>query len=95
MRTDFDKLYKEIRRDSSNKIYMDLRDKEKAKNYVRADKRDLSIYEKGMEWFKSGLPLEDAPEELRKNTNFINGFNKGKRLAMIAELQEKDRNPGR
>ena len=95
MGTDFDKLYKDIRRDSSNKIYMDLRDKEKAKNYVRPDKRDLGIFEQGLEWFNSGLPLEDAPQELRKNTNFINGFNKGNRLAMIAEKQEKDRNPGR
>ena len=48
-----------------------------------------------MEWFKSGLPFDDAPEELRKNTNFINGFNKGNRLAMIAEEQEKDKSHGR
>lgn len=95
MRTDFDKLYKQIRKDSSDRIFSDIWYKEKAENHVRPDKRDLSIFEKGMAWFESGLTLDDAPEELRNNTNFINGFNKGKRLQLIAELQEKDRNPGR
>lgn len=95
MRTDFDKLYKQIRKDSSNRIFSDIWQKEKAKNYVRPDKRDLGIFEQGLEWFNSGLPLEDAPEELRKNTNFIDGFHRGERLQLIAELQEKDRNPGR
>lgn len=95
MKKDFNKLYKQIRKDSSDKIFRDIWYKEKAKNYVRPDKRELSIFEKGLTWFESGLLLEDAPLELRSNTNFVNGFNKGKRLALIAELQEKDKNHGR
>ena len=84
---DYFRLYGEIRRDTANKIASDLRNKEIRKNYVRPDKRDLDICNKGLEWFKSGLALEDAPKELKNNTNFINGFNKGKRLAMIESLQ--------
>lgn len=95
MRTDFDKLYKQIRKDSSDRIFSDIWQQEKAKNYVRRDKYDKEIFDKGVEWFKSGLPFDDAPEELRKNTNFIDGFHRGERLQLIAELQEKDRNPGR
>ena len=95
MRTDYFKLHKRIRKETSDRIFNDVYQQEKAKNYVRPDKRDLNIFEQGMTWFESGLPIEDAPEELKNNTNFINGFNKGKRLAMIADMQEKDRNPGR
>ena len=84
---DYFKLYGEIRRDSATRITCDIRDKEKRKNYVRPDKRDADICNKGIEWFKSGLPLEDAPEELRNNTNFIYGFKKGERLALIESLQ--------
>ena len=84
---DYFKLYGEIRRNSSNRIAKDIRDKEKRKNYVRPDKRDVDIFNKGIEWFNSGLPLEDAPENLRNNTNFINGFKKGERLVLIESLQ--------
>ena len=84
---DYYKLYAEIRRNSAAKITCDIRDREKRKNYVRPDKRDVDICNKGIEWFDSGLPLEDAPEELRSNTNFIYGFKKGERLAFIQSLQ--------
>ena len=84
---DYFKLYGEIRRDSATRITCDIRDKEKRKNYVRPYKRDVDICNKGIEWFKSGLPLEDAPEDLRNNTNFIYGFHKGERLALIESLQ--------
>ena len=87
MDRDYFKLYGEIRRDSSNRITADIRDKEKRKNYVRPDKRDVDIHNKGIEWFKSGLSLEDAPDELRNNSNFLNGFKKGERLALIESLQ--------
>ena len=84
---DYFRLYGEIRRDSSNKIASDLRNKEIKMNYVRPDKRDLNICNKGIEWFNEGLSLDDAPEELKNNTNFINGSNKGKRLAIIESLR--------
>jgi len=86
-RVDYDKLLKQIRTDSNNRLAYDIRNEERRKNYVRPDKRDADICNKGIEWFKSGLSLEDAPEELRYNTNFIYGFRKGERLALIESLQ--------
>ena len=88
---DYYKLYGEIRRDSATRIACDIRDKEKRKNYVRLDKRDLDICNKGIEWFENGFKLEDAPEELRNNTNFIYGFKKGERLALIESLQNESK----
>lgn len=90
MRKDYFKLYGDIRKDLANRIAGDIQDKEKRANYVRPDKSDPDIFNKGMEWFNSGLSLDEAPEEIRKNSNFINGFKKGERLAYIATLQERD-----
>lgn len=95
MRVDNYKLYKQIRKDSSDRIFNDLYQQEKAKNYVRRDKYDPDIQKKGLDWFNSGLSFDDAPEELRNNTNFIDGFHRGERLAKIAEMQEEDKNRGR
>lgn len=91
MNGDYFKLYADIRRDSANRIAYDLREKERRMNYVRQDKRDLDICNQGLEWYKNGFALEDAPLELRNNTNFINGFNKGKRLDMIESLQNESK----
>ena len=95
MRVDNYKLYKQIRKDSSDRIFNDIWQKEKAKKQVRRDKYDPIIQKKGLDWFNSGLSFDDAPEELRKNTNFVNGFNKGKRLAMIEEMKKEDKVPSR
>lgn len=56
--------------------------------------RDFSKdnYANGEEWFKSGLPFEEAPIELQQNTAFKNGFERGKRLAYIQELNETENN---
>lgn len=51
---------------------------------------DPEIFNKGIEWYQSGLPIEDAPEELKNNAHFVNGYEKGKRLAKIEELQNND-----
>jgi hypothetical protein len=51
---------------------------------------DRRAYEKGEEWFKSGLTLEDADEKLKNNKSFVYGFERGKRLAFIAELKGND-----
>ena len=91
MKIDYDKMYKDIRRNSSNRIANDIYEKKKKENYVRPDKRDLDIFNKGLKWFNSGLSLEDAPEELRNNSNFINGFKKGERLVLIASLQDSSK----
>ena len=91
MKIDYDKIYKDIRRNSSNRIANDIWEKERRKNYVRPDKRDLDICNKGLEWFNSGLSLDDAPIELKNNTNFINDFIKGESNAMIECLQNKSK----
>ena len=46
---------------------------------------DKDIFNKGYTWFENGLLLEDAPEELRENFNFVNGFDKAKRVIAINE----------
>ena len=43
------------------------------------------IYRAGEEWFNSGLPFDEAPEELKTNTNFKNGYGRAQRLAKVAE----------
>ncbi len=47
------------------------------------------LYELGEAFFNSGLSLEDADEELRNNTSFVNGYNRGKRIAFAKELEQK------
>ena len=48
---------------------------------------DRDLFNKGQMWFESGLTLEDAPEHFRINRNFVRGFERGKRIAYIQELQ--------
>ena len=50
---------------------------------------DRDIFSKGQQWFESGLSLEDAPLEFRSNRNFVRGFDRGRRIAFIQELQLK------
>lgn len=90
MSKDYRKLQRQIRKESGDRIAADLRNKDKKDNFQQTDKRDKNLFDKGIEWFKSGLPLEDAPDEVRTNTNFINGFNKGKRLADIDNMIYED-----
>lgn len=86
----YDRLFNDIRRDSATRISSDIKRKQKMENYVRPDKLDSNLCQRGLDWYNSGLPLEEAPEEVRNNTNFINGFKKGERLSYIASLQEKN-----
>ena len=55
------------------------------KKLEHAKVADKNIFNKGFEWFESGLSLDDAPVELRANFNFINGFDKAKRVMTINE----------
>ena len=48
-------------------------------------------YDKGVEWYNSGLGIEDAPVELQNNRSFVNGFKRGHRLALIEELTSKNK----
>lgn len=89
------KRYGNIRKDVSDRIAGDVMYREKEKNFKVVDKYDSAIFEKGLNWGNSGLPLEDAPEEVKNNSNFINGFNKAKRLQFIAELEQSQTGPKR
>ncbi len=52
-------------------------------------KKEPEIREFGIFWAESGKTLEDAPDDVRNNLNFINGFNFAKRLQMIKEKEYK------
>jgi hypothetical protein len=46
---------------------------------------NFDIFEMGIKWFDSGLSLDDADDELKNDSSFIKGFNKGKMLKYIEE----------
>lgn len=50
---------------------------------------DKNIYEYGILWASCGKSLENAPDELKNNQNFIRGFNFGKRPEIIKETEFK------
>lgn len=58
------------------------------KNLEHKKVTDMSIFDKGVLWFENGLLLVDAPDNMKTNFNFINGFNKAKRLKNINENLE-------
>lgn len=41
---------------------------------------DLKVFEQGSAWFNSGLSLDDADERLKNDKDFINGYNRAKRI---------------
>lgn len=88
--TEYYKLYGKIRKDNNNKVARDVREKKKTEKYSQTDKFDKNLFERGIDWFNCGFPLSDAPEDIRNNTSFISGFQKGERLSLIASLQKND-----
>ena len=70
-----------------NRVYGEIetyyRQSEKAKK--QTDRNEKKIFDQGAEWFKSGLPLEEAPSNIKDNINFINGFNRASRVAAVEE----------
>lgn len=60
-----------------------------------AKQRDLQAnwnqekYNLGMNWFESGLPLDEAPDECKNDSSFIVGFNVAKRKALAIELEKE------
>lgn len=82
-------IRKSIQNDIANEIYK----KKKMQDMVRIDKYDQGIFNQGIEWYNSGLEIEDAPEKIRNNTNFIRGFEKGRRVAEVNNsIYESGRN---
>ena len=49
---------------------------------------DKNLYNRGMEWYNSGLSLEEASPEDRNNIHFVNGYKRGERLALIDKMQK-------
>lgn len=49
---------------------------------------NIDIFNKGIAWFESGLLIEDAPDEMKIDFNFVNGYEKAKRLKNINENLE-------
>lgn len=90
MDIDHRKLHRQLRKKSSDRVAADLREKERKENYKQFDKRDKDLFDSGIEWFNSGLSLNEAPEDMKNNTNFVNGFNKGKRLDDINKIIYND-----
>lgn len=89
------KRYGNIRKDISDRIATDIINKERAKKMQSMDRYDPAIYDMGLNWGNEGLSLDDAPLEVKNNSNFINGFNKAKRLQLIAELEQSQSGPKR
>ena len=48
---------------------------------------DINIYNKGMEWYNSGLSLDEAPDNEKNNIHFVNGYERAERLARLEELR--------
>ena len=70
-----------IRNNRQKRLADDIYKQQKMQNMVRNDKYDQKIFDQGIEWYNSGLDIDDAPEDIRNNTNFVRGFEKGKRIA--------------
>ena len=71
----------QIRNNIQKKLANDLYREKKMQNMVRTDKYDQKIFNQGTEWYNSGLEIEDAPENIRNNTNFVRGFERARRVA--------------
>ena len=39
--------------------------------------------DKGIKWFNDGYTLEDAPEDMKNNVSFLNGYNYAYRIKLI------------
>ena len=73
---------------SYGKIEKKISDDRELKKLDEARNFSKDLFDKGTTWFDSGLTLDEAPENLKNNRSFINGFNYGKRLSLVKELQE-------
>lgn len=84
-RTDYNALkqiiYREIEKDMAQK---------KKTGTTHTEAFDINVFNKGMEWFASGLSLEDASEEDKNSIHFVNGYERAKRLARIEEMKKNN-----
>ena len=59
-----------------------------SKNLEHKKVADKTIFDKGFMWYENGLSLDDASDEMKNNFNFINGYEKAKRIKNINENLE-------
>ena len=78
MNRDVYKYVREITAIQTHRIESELIEAERKKN--RFDKNMMA---EGLQYAKSGLSLEDAPEDKRNDYSFISGYEKGMRLLNV------------
>lgn len=59
-----------------------------AKKLEHKKEFDEGTFYKGYEWFNNGLSLDEAPDDMKNNFNFVNGFEKARRIKNINENLE-------
>ena len=59
------------------------------KSLHRIASLNKDLYDQGQMWSENGMELEDAPDELKNNFNFVDGFKRGERLKYIKKLLEE------
>ena len=52
---------------------------------------DRDLFNKGVEYFNMGGSLEELTTEFANNRSFISGYSHAKRLALIEELDKRDK----
>lgn len=77
------KHVEKLRFNISESIMQELNTKEKMKNFTPRFSTEVEIFNKGEQWFNNGFNLEEAPDELKNNRVFINGFKRAERLVII------------
>ena len=75
--------YRHIRENIQNRIAYHLYRENKASN--ANDRFNPQIMEEGNKWYDAGFNLEEAPENLRNNTNFVKGYEKAQRVQNVAD----------
>ena len=73
-----DKYYKQIRDNIQGRHNAYVKNKQKLANPV--DRTDFNIMNMGEKWYFDGYSLDEAPDNVRNNRNFIYGFEHAKRL---------------
>jgi len=73
----------QIRKDIQSNIASEIYKRKKMQNMVRIDSFDSEIRDYGIQWGIHENDINDADENIRNNTNFIRGYEKGKRLVPI------------
>ena len=78
-----DKENRHIRENIQGRVAYDIHLKEKRNNIK--DRFNPEILNAGKDWYESGFSLDEAPENLKINTNFVNGYERAKRLQDIED----------